>query len=90
MHRGPRWKDQVRVLLTDALSPNMMRTIFKNARIFTALADGNGEHDCMIIAGDKIEYVGNGKDSLVRQLEAEGAEVRDIDGGLLAPGFIDG
>lgn len=77
-------------MLKDVPSQNTMKTIFKNARIFTANANTADEHDCMIIDEDKIEYVGDGRDIRVQQLEVEGAKVHDVGGRLLAPGFIDG
>ncbi|KIY00010.1 uncharacterized protein Z520_04647 [Fonsecaea multimorphosa CBS 102226] len=71
-----------------------MRTVFRNARVFTGSQDASsyGKHSCMIVNDDLIEYVGDGSDAAVVQAAAEqGAKVVDLDSRhTLAPGFIDG
>ncbi|EXJ75421.1 uncharacterized protein A1O5_02117 [Cladophialophora psammophila CBS 110553] len=70
-----------------------MRTVFRNARVFTGSQDASsyGKHSCMVINGDLIEHVGNGSDAVVEAATREGANVVDLDNKqTLAPGFIDG
>ncbi|KAH0832535.1 amidohydrolase family protein [Fonsecaea pedrosoi] len=70
-----------------------MRTVFRNARVFTGSEDASsyGMHTCIMINGDRIEYVGDGSDAAVHAATNEGAKVVDLDNKhTLAPGFIDG
>ncbi|KIW23668.1 uncharacterized protein PV07_11848 [Cladophialophora immunda] len=70
-----------------------MRTVFRNARVFTGSQDASsyGKHSCMIINDDLIEYVGDGSDADVQAATGGGAKVVDLDNKhTLAPGFIDG
>ncbi|OQV11279.1 hypothetical protein CLAIMM_15139 [Cladophialophora immunda] len=70
-----------------------MRTVFRNARVFTGSQDASsyGRHSCMIINDDLIEYVGDGSDAAVQAATGGGAKVVDLDNKhTLAPGFIDG
>ena len=69
-----------------------MRTIFKNARVFTAVLPQSqpGHPTCMIVNDGFIEYVGADDDVLVKTAEAQGCTVQDVHGRTIAPGFIDG
>jgi predicted amidohydrolase YtcJ len=69
-----------------------MRTVFKNARVFTGsqAESAYGQHSCIIVNDDLIEYVGNDDDRQVEIATKEGATVRDLAQQTLAPGFIDG
>jgi predicted amidohydrolase YtcJ len=69
-----------------------MRTVFKNAKIFTGGQDATayGKHTCMIINDDLIEHVGNDNDAEVEAAIKDSAEVLDLANKTLAPGFIDG
>ncbi|KIW65917.1 hypothetical protein PV04_08131 [Phialophora macrospora] len=69
-----------------------MRTVFKNARVFTGsqTESAYGQHSCMIVNDDVIEYVGIDADPEVEAATKEGATVRDLGQQTLVPGFIDG
>lgn len=66
--------------------------VFINARVFAA-KDGQKEStdfaECMVIRGDKISHVGSRNDEAVEQAIQNGAEVVDLDGRVVIPGFID-
>jgi hypothetical protein len=72
--------------------PCTMRTIFKNARVFTAASPliHSNNATCLIVNDGLVEYVGTGEDSFVQTAEAQGCDVQDIQGRTIAPGFIDG
>lgn len=56
-----------------------MKTAFVNGRVL--LPEGFREHVCVVIAGDRIEAIGDGA--------PEGARTVDLHGDFLLPGFID-
>jgi len=67
-------------------------TVFKNGRIFSAedaLATTTDFHECLVVKGDKVAYVGHANDEKVRSAEAGGAEVIDLFGRVVVPAFID-
>ncbi|KIW13199.1 hypothetical protein PV08_08386 [Exophiala spinifera] len=69
-----------------------MKTVFKNARIFTGSSDSadHFKHSCMVVQDDVIEHVGSWSDPQVAAAQKDGAEVFDMDQRTLAPGFVDG
>ncbi|KAJ9664371.1 hypothetical protein H2198_000300 [Neophaeococcomyces mojaviensis] len=69
-----------------------MRTLFRNARIFTGVErdDGPTALSCLLVDDDLIEFVGPESDYVVTKAVAEGAQVVDARSRILAPSFIDG
>jgi len=70
-----------------------MRTIFKNAKIFTGAAQAESEgfkHSSLLINDEVIEYVGTEEDQAIVAATQDGAEVHDLGGKTIAPGFFDG
>lgn len=68
-----------------------MRTLFHNARIFTALSHNLDIHaDCLLINDDTIEHVGRVDDVIVSDLRRLGVHQVDVRGRLICPGFLDG
>ncbi|KAJ8108065.1 hypothetical protein OPT61_g8430 [Boeremia exigua] len=45
--------------------------------------------DCMVLDGDKIHHVGSKRNKSVQEIIATGAEVIDLKGRVVIPGFID-
>lgn len=68
----------------------METTVFVNGRIF---APSNGDEanfkEAMVIAGDKIHYVGFQDDEAIRQVLLSGARRVDLRNKVVVPGFID-
>ena len=58
----------------------------ENARIYTA-DDGQWTADALAVRGDRIVFVGNGKE--VNQRRCGAARVIDLDGATVFPGFTD-
>lgn len=46
--------------------------------------------DCMLIRGGVIEYVGSQDDATVKAAREAGANIKDLEGKTVLPGFIDG
>ncbi|KIX03333.1 uncharacterized protein Z518_06885 [Rhinocladiella mackenziei CBS 650.93] len=69
-----------------------MRTVFKNARVFTGskLIAEDQTNSCLIINDDLIDHVGFDSDAAVEAAVKDGAKVVDVDRHTLAPSFIDG
>lgn len=68
-----------------------MRTLFRNARIFTAIDDDlDLELNCLLTSGDTIEHVGRQDDAIIAEARESGIEEVDVNGRLICPGFIDG
>jgi hypothetical protein len=69
-----------------------MRTILRNAKVFTANLDSNpaSEATCLVINDGLIEFVGSDNDSFVETAMAQGCHVQNLQGKTIAPGFIDG
>ncbi|KAK5051917.1 hypothetical protein LTR84_002720 [Exophiala bonariae] len=70
-----------------------MRTVFKNAKIFTGLAETAAEsfrHNSVVIQDELIEYVGTETDETVVAAVKDGARVYDVGAQTIAPGFFDG
>lgn len=68
-----------------------MRTLFRNARIFTAVGDDlDLELDCVLINGDLIEHVGRAEDAIISEARKEVIEEVNVNRRLICPGFIDG
>lgn len=64
-----------------------MTSVFKNARVFTSAGELL-ENGAVIVKDGLIDHVGP-YDDTVKSVEAS-AEVQDLQGNVLAPGFIDG
>jgi predicted amidohydrolase YtcJ len=63
-----------------------VNTVYTGARVFTA-----GEPawaDAIAVVGDRIAYVGD--EAAAREAAGAGAEVVELDGGVVLPGFVDG
>ena len=69
-----------------------MRTIFRNTKVFTAATPQSypDTANCLVVNNGLIEYVGLEDDTFVKTAEAQGCDVRDVQGKTIAPGFIDG
>lgn len=68
-----------------------MKTIFRDARIFTGLGHDLEAHaDCLLIDDDLIEHVGKIDDAVVSEARQSGAHEVNVGGRLISPGFIDG
>lgn len=70
-----------------------MRTVFKNAKIFTGDVEkeaGVFQHNSIVINDDLIEYVGTETDDAVVAAVNDGARVHDAGAQTIAPGFFDG
>lgn len=70
-----------------------MRTIFKNAKIFTGGAERESEsfkYNSLVINDELIEYVGKETDEPVVTAVNDGARVYDLGDQTIAPGFFDG
>lgn len=70
-----------------------MRTILKNAKIFTGGDQAESEsfkHTSLLINDEVIEYVGIEEDEAMVAAVHDGAKVYDCGGQTIAPGFIDG
>lgn len=66
----------------------MTRTLYRNARVFTASADPGAEWaEALVVDGDELVFVGDDE----RAVAAAGAEadVVDLEGRLVLPGFTD-
>jgi predicted amidohydrolase YtcJ len=69
-----------------------MRTIFRNAKVFTANLEQTSVSDatCLVINDGLVEFVGSNDDSFVETAIAQGCDVQNAEGKTIAPGFIDG
>ncbi|EHK21428.1 uncharacterized protein TRIVIDRAFT_70570 [Trichoderma virens Gv29-8] len=72
----------------------MTATLFANGKFFATQSEGGEQdaqfHECMLVENGIIQYVGS-DDASIRALAAsKGADVRDLDGYHVLPGFIDG
>jgi predicted amidohydrolase YtcJ len=65
---------------------NSELTLYSNAAFFTATS--RPWADAMLVAGNRIAYVGGL--ATARRIAGAGATVRDLDGALVVPGFVDG
>lgn len=69
-----------------------MKTVFKNGRIFSGLSldHYSNSQACILVNDDTIEYVGPENDQHIIGAMDSGAQVHDLHGRTIAPGFIDG
>ncbi|KAL7787238.1 amidohydrolase 3 [Trichoderma afarasin] len=72
----------------------MTTTLFTNGKFFADQGKGQEHdakfHDCMLVENGRIEYIGS-DDANIRSVAAsKGADVRDLEGRHVLPGFIDG
>lgn len=72
----------------------MAKTAFIHGRIFAPSGPPSNTPDdfleAMIVADGRIAYVGHSDDEQVRQAKDAGATVIDLNGRIVAPGFVDG
>lgn len=66
----------------------MSRLLLRGGRLVDPLHGVDGEHD-LLLADGRVARVGDEGQDLSDAAEAEGAEVVDVSGCLVAPGFID-
>jgi predicted amidohydrolase YtcJ len=69
------------------------KIVFRNGRIISPKQDELMENQfsgSFVISGDNITHVGCEADEAVRTAKEEGAEVIDLQGRVVLPGFIDG
>ncbi|PHH90036.1 hypothetical protein CDD83_4662 [Cordyceps sp. RAO-2017] len=68
--------------------------IFTNAKVYQAASDGRDESPsfagCMVIRDGIIQHIGCETDDAVAAARAAGAQVTDLRGQTVLPGFIDG
>ncbi|KAF9884953.1 hypothetical protein FE257_000862 [Aspergillus nanangensis] len=71
----------------------MSKHVLTNGRIYTATGKFHEENAafnrCMVVAGDKITFVGDTDDALVRKAIEDGASVTDLDNRVVVPGIIE-
>lgn len=68
-----------------------MKTLYTNARVFTALGDDlDANLNCLLISDDLVEHVGDANDATIAEARRAGVEEVDIGGRLICPGFVDG
>lgn len=69
-----------------------MKSIFKNARIFTAQANKPQifEQGALLISDGVIEHVGNATDPEIAAASSQDVEVIDVSGRTIVPSFFDG
>ncbi|KAM0458634.1 hypothetical protein ACHAPV_006026 [Trichoderma viride] len=72
----------------------MAATLFINGKFFAAQDDGNPHkaefHECMLVEDGIIQYVGSADADIHALVSTKGAEVQDLKGRHVLPGFIDG
>jgi predicted amidohydrolase YtcJ len=69
------------------------KIVFRNGKIISPKQDELMENQfsgSFVISGDNITHVGCEADEAVRTAKEEGAEVIDLQGRVVLPGFIDG
>jgi len=69
-----------------------MKTLFKNCSVMDGASPASGGlSNCMIISGDRIEYIGDVDHEHVKIMEKEpDARIVDLDSRCVLPSFIDG
>lgn len=70
-----------------------MRTVFKNAKIFTGVPGNESDsfqHNSLVINDNIIEHVGIETDEAVAAAVENGARVYDVGAQTISPGFFDG
>lgn len=70
-------------------------TILLNGRIYQSSASGSIDEtptfaDTIIIKNGTIHYVGSESDAEVMEAKSDGANIQDLDGQTVLPGFVDG
>ncbi|KAF4340152.1 amidohydrolase ytcJ [Fusarium beomiforme] len=64
----------------------MSSTILTNGQF---LGHDDSQHECMIVQGSKIAYIGSENDKTVTDAKSQGAQVLDLNDRVVLPGFID-
>lgn len=69
----------------------MSRTIYTNARVFTANRPGDGAEwaEALVVDGERLAYVGDAVGAAELLASGAEAEVVDLEGRLVLPGFLD-
>ncbi|KAL7791845.1 amidohydrolase 3 [Trichoderma ceciliae] len=72
----------------------MTATLFINGKFLATQHDGQEHdarfHECMLVENGIIEYVGSADANIRALASSKGANLRDLDGRHVLPGFIDG
>jgi predicted amidohydrolase YtcJ len=69
--------------------------IFLNGKIYQSFPSGSAQEaasfvDCLVVENGIIKHVGSQGDVEVGEAKANGASVRNLDGRIVLPGFVDG
>lgn len=72
-----------------------MSTVLHNGRFLRPATLNSQEPsfaDCLVVdeQSGKIKHIGSAEDAVAREAKAAGAQLRDMDGRVVIPGFIDG
>jgi predicted amidohydrolase YtcJ len=79
-----------KLLAPTKMSLNINQAVFTNGRFFTIANGKDAEFkQCMVIKGDAISYIGSEDHDTVSAARNQGAELHDLQGRTVLPGFID-
>lgn len=81
--------------MTESKMTQQEHLVVLNAKVYQSLAEAAGDEaptfaECMVVRDGIIQHVGSQTDDAVTAARAAGAQVRDMDGDTVLPGFIDG